>query len=301
VPGNGILSGEIQWDFFRDRPENIRAVPIQYYSCKMSLGKIVTYGGGDSILSPKYAIIRAFCEAWERLWMQVLFNFNDRDRVSPIPTSSNGFAAGRNIDDAKANAKRELIERSAFLTAWQTMKGWNSAKFETVEGRIANISLKRMGWHAKLYTLTTDLPQYRVTVGIITHKKWGAYADAACSHTGNESDSEKKIFRSFLRKTKLADLTKKKASEKLPEFGSPVDHDNFYSNPIHLKAFDFLIGLSNSNTLVNLPNPDLIKFETFAPSANMPCLARAWHHEWPELRWGTTSISGKNTWPHPLA
>lgn len=129
------------------------------------------------------------------------------------------------------------------------------------------------------------------------HDLNGTVFDSKCRP--NAADCELGILESLIRGIVRAEQVDK-IEFNLPEKGDPSDHGQFYSLNENKIAFDFL-NLSESRSLLRLFDFNLIKVNLVYDEGDLPFVARASNENWPELKWGLQSISGKNPFPHPLA
>ncbi len=266
-------------------------MPFSFYQCNMTGWGLNTNGFGISANQLESAQ-KSFAEAWERLWYLKLVN----QSMSGLSiTSSNGFAAGSSSEMATSNAKNELIERVVMINAWSGQSGWSLANPTLLANKIILMALNLKGWDVKIFNIRSNLGTIKACLA--QNVSQGAIFDTTLSL--NDSTAEIKVINSVLKNTFFH---KTVSSYNLPEQGGPQDHRLFYSDAKNLKAFKFLAKVRNNNSdLVVVHNFDKIQMHLIQKAGLFPAVAVAINNYWPELKWGTQSVSGINKWPHPLA
>jgi hypothetical protein len=265
-------------------------LPISVVACRLvGMGHTV-FGYGDSLFYTD-SLTQAFAEAWERLWFELT-----RQHSSD---SSNGFACGATPAAAEDAARAELIERSIYLTAWNTRRGWSPIPTAGIFNHILTSSLEAMGWKLSLFRLSeTKLGD--VICGLGTRPQGGILFDCCYRRPGiSENRVQTKILRSLLR-TALALDHRPVVYAPLPKHGGPSAHQEFYMEPAHSAAFDFLS--AQDSVKLEIGGYEETESRIIADVKNFPCVASASNPRWPRLAWGEESlIVGGNKWPHPLA
>lgn len=287
--------GELKWSIL-SCPTKL--LPISLVECKLTgLGRQVS-GYGHSLMY-RDSLTRAFAEAWERLWVELL-GLDGADGAS-APHSSNGYASGATPFEAEAAARRELIERAVLLTAWNTRKGWRRMSVTGLMNRVLSAALDAQGWSVALFALD-ELRLGSVICGLGTRRHGGAIFDSA--YLGPDLDgamAQSKILRSLLAKAVVLERNPS-AYSPLPERGSPTSHRDFYTEPANLAAFDFIFDRTSRPEPIELGDYDALVSAVRISVAGFPYVASADHPCWPRLSWGRWSIQkGGNEWPHPLA
>jgi hypothetical protein len=275
----------ITWELLK---HSSKFFPFYFYECKMNGFDQTSFGySADKVETA--AIQKAFAEAWERIW---LIHLNKSDPKFSEILNSNGFAAGKTEAMAIKKAKEELIERAVLIEAWQQQRGWNKINIKSFSNKLLAIGLYLKGWKTFIFEINSNAGT--VSTCFILHKKFGAIFDSCFK----AEDAEEKLLTSVI---KNSFFQKAENYPDLPEKGSPESHRQFYSNPVNLKAFDFL--MSNKSKIDSIYLQDLDKlFASLIVSADVfPAVAKAYNNSWAELSWGKQSIKGKNPWPHPLA
>jgi hypothetical protein len=280
------ISIPVKWKFTRYKS---LFMGFHAYSCELEALGLSALGLG-SAESPLIAARKAFAESWERFWM--LKESNDQNKI----ISSNGFAAGATNAQSMRNSRIELVERKIFLDAWKSMQGWRRSSFDKLKHKLLLLNLRARGWDTYLFEISSNLGNLMACLAV--HPNHGAAFDIALSGISNDVDL------SLLRAVSLSTYAlKNQAFAELPNNGRPEDHARFYSQPIHLKAFDFLLKPSSESTFTDLEisNSDSIITKQIVHAGNFPAVAKSYHPTWEPLSWGKVSIKGKNPWPHPLA
>lgn len=251
------------------------------YCCSMKWNGIQARGYGYDI-SPKPAIVKAFCEAWERCC------FKNSDYAT-----TNGFAAGSTELQARVFALKELVEREVLLKSWREKKGWSRHRLNSKRALFLKTFLELNKWDVRTYKVRSSTGYLIASLAI--SEKYGVLFD--CSFSFNMESSKNSELKSLIGICFEIENRTRSYSEKLEP--SPNGHKDFYSNPKNLKAFSFLE--SNCNEVINLEELDEVKYELINPSEKMPVVVRCYHERWNQLEWGIKSIRGENKWPHPLA
>lgn len=294
---NSTRSESITWSFLT---MPLQYAPITLVECKMSGFGISVSGFGDGMLI-KGAMIRAFAEAYERLWMLHLGDeLNDLFGSKGI-TSSNGFAAGPTAESALSNSRGELMERALMIEAWQSMRGWNRYSLTSALSKALAAVLEFHGWKIQTFHLREkDLGS--ALVGIARHPQHGATFDSKWIPANQTAKQvELKLLRSILKIVRKKPVHSSEHSD-FPEKGIPNDQARFYSDLSHCaQAFSFLENSSDQNEVITLSEPEKIISKLVIEATLFPAVAVSAHHNWTPLTWGKQSIRGKNPWPHPLA
>jgi hypothetical protein len=230
-------------------------------------------GYGTALLEED-AIKKARGEAWERLYLQRLA----RERTNIL--SSNGFAAGKTLNQAQSAARLELIERAVLLEAWRSQSGWKEAKL-SFSAHLLAACFNALGWKVRVFELLHQ-GEFRVHAGLAEHPIYGATFDTSAT-LGRDSGTDK-VLKSLLRQISLTQFQseRKMTRETLPAHGKPQDHALFYSNPANRIAFSFL---ESDGAKIPLPftGIDLIQIEQLPTPPGAPFVARATHPDWPAL------------------
>lgn len=98
---------------------------LQVALCQVESSEGLKSTGVGLDLWPKTSTVKAFAEAYERLWLEII-----TQDIVPLPPeaarpkSSSGFAAGRTDHEARIRARGELVERAVMLEAWSSQQGW---------------------------------------------------------------------------------------------------------------------------------------------------------------------------------
>lgn len=284
-----------RWEFIHIP---LAGLPFAYCKCQLfALGLEVTgFGEGFTM---KSAIIKAFCEAWERLWMKMLQTCDNNDSNRRV-TSSNGFAAGSDPSSAILHSKQELVERAILLSSWTDQTGWADHKLLGIGAHALKYLFERRGWAVKTYRIKEN-KLGDILVAIATHPEYGTACDSVyCGQTVGQEAS--KLLRSLGKTIVCLETLPLEPAYFLPDVADPVDHLKYYRNPKRQKAFDFLSKQDRSIESVSLPHHDQVEsILHFGGSAYFPAVASSYNPHWREFTWGSLSIAGSNPFPHPLA
>jgi hypothetical protein len=156
-----------------------------------------------------------------------------------------------------------------------------------------------MGWELSLFRLSeTKLGD--VICGLGKKSRGGILFDCCYRRPGiGENKVQTKVLRSLLRTALVLDRTPVSYTP-LPKHGGPSAHKEFYMEPTHRAAFDFLS--AQESVKLEIGGYEDIESRVIVDIKNFPCVASANNPRWPRLAWGEESlIEGGNKWPHPLA
>lgn len=276
----------VTWSFER---QSRKGLGCAFVVCSMAHGNLRAVGQGYAMVA-RNAMVQAFAEAWERLWV---VHMSGRAAIS----SSNGFAAGKSDAAARDGARGELIERAILQEAWANQRGWCRVPIRSVKAALSEALLERQEWRVRTFELQ-ESKLGDVLVGLAQHYDYGAVLDAAfLGPDADRSATEAKLLRSISRAVAFRSTI---CQFELPIDAEPSDHSRFYSQPASRAAFSFLDAETGPGQL-SLRDPDAISVKLLYPAGSFPAVAMATHVAWPALTWGKSSIRGVNKWPHPLA
>lgn len=263
--------------------------PISLIRCTIESSIGTSTGYGESFF-PKKAIDKSLSEAWERQHLIYIKN-NLPDLRDKTGGYSNGFAAGKNINESRLRAKFELIERYVFIQAWKNMSGWYAHFLLSSRAKVISKLLAVNNWHCRFFELRAN--KYVIIAGLAVHKEYGAVFDSTLNL--NIKLAEIKIILSLIKGISIR--------EKSNEVGAlisddPNSHGKFYGDPKNLVAFNFLNNATTNSISYDIDEDDF-KYIDFKLSPKMPFVSVAWNEKWPPIQWGDNSISGNNQWPHP--
>jgi hypothetical protein len=278
---NSNLSHEkVIWSFIRHTSPLIKC---GFYQCDMQGFDLRSTGYGTDQDSSK-ARLKAFAEAWERLWMIKM-------KGSGLADNSNGWAAGRTENEAVERSKNELIERKLLIDAWKNRIGWRKKTFSQLRNRLISFGLNLRGWKIGLYEIKSNLGD--TTVIIAKDSSKGSICDSAFS----TPEAEQKLLWNIIRNI---EAHKPLIHYDLPLIGNPLDHSKYYSCSKHNEAFDFLNNDSSTKNIL-IEHGEQIESRIVVSPGEFPAIALSFNHQWAPMSWGLQAISGNNPWPHPLA
>lgn len=298
LPASIVGSLSLKWTFSTPKKFSMFSIKPTIVSCKMSTGSFETHGTGES-LSLRSAIIRAFAESWERIWLK----FVAQGMVPGVEgaATSNGFAAGPSDSSALDRARGEIIERAVMLEAWRNMSGWQPLRSLSLVEHVLVSNVERQGWKVQCFLLRSDY-RHVVLAVLATSPKFGAVFD--CVYGGIDKPrraAQRRLITSLGRMTAFAESSVALDDKALPDVGCPADHREFYRKPENLQAFAFLDNPASASGIQNIPQLSSVVVRLLHPAGRFPAVAAAWQRDLPQLNWGSLSIGGKNRWPHPLA
>ena len=278
----------IEWEFTKFVDSYLS---FYFYECRMKgLGE-TSIGYGTS-RNQYNAIQKSFAEAWERLWFKKMTLTEDVE--GEVITSSTGFAAGRNQDEAFAAAKGELIERAVMLAAWESQQGWKQRSTTSLRHLALITAYRLKGWRIILFDIVSNTGSVKACLAL--NKSYGSIFDTCFMFTNEQAET--KVMQSVI---KNIFFQKKIDNYILPQIGYPEDHRIFYADVRNAEAFNFMLDSRDSNKSFVLDSVDKVQIQLIHEADNFPAVAYARNTYWPEIKWGAQSIRGKNKWPHPLA
>jgi ribosomal protein S12 methylthiotransferase accessory factor len=185
----------------------------------------------------------------EPVWVPALptyFNFEVCQHELFCQVSSNGLAAGANVEDAALRALFELIERDAFMLTWLCQLPARRIEIdESVDAGVREVvrQLGERGADLECYLLDgTDLDIPAVMcLALGDGNRWPAVSVALACHL----DPRIALRKAILEQGHVGPyLTRITPTQKVPETAADVhtleDHAAFYFSPDRLAAFDFI-------------------------------------------------------------
>ncbi|MBI4925719.1 MAG: YcaO-like family protein [Bdellovibrio sp.] len=169
-----------------------KLMPISLSLCEIKGLGYSAFGSGESFWL-KHAFEKAFAESWERLCLSYLSNHANK-KLSEHISSSNGFAAGRDVKQALKNSREELIERAVFMNAWKHQIGWNPYALHKIQSKMIEKLFNKFEWKFKFFKIT-DQHLGSVLTGFAFHSSFGCVFD--CCYNGEDKISELKVIRSL--------------------------------------------------------------------------------------------------------
>lgn len=258
-----------------------------------------SFGWGDGLTATS-ALRRAYAEAWERLVIQWISTQVDA-------SSSNGFAAGPNVNLATQAATNEWNERACVLHAWREQRGWNSTTIKNPLARILHRLVLSHGWRVDYYLVQSKLnlsetaTENTVTClcGVAFHEELGIVFDSVVQDQSPWA-VETKLIRSLIRQISIQTGRIIDLNWHMPFSGHPNDHANYYRNPSRSLAFAFMKQATAKAALTGEIDAPKINF-LLPHTPVVPAVAYVRGSPQDELHWGTQSIRGINSFPHPIA
>ncbi len=285
---------EITWRFSKI----VFGKKFLYMQCKLSCCGQEFFGYGDSFIQ-KNATIQAFAEAVERFVFsssKQLF----KELFDIKVTSTNGFAAGRTVDEAIYRAYGELVERAVLLKSWQIPNTWVAIQEKNYLLKIAKIVFWFQGWHLQVFS-AESLDQDRVFVAFASHKIYGIVFDSVFCDVKKANASLKKLLTSLFKGIFRNQKQNIPKDWHFPVKGEPLDHWKFYRLPENIKAFGFIEASKEKKDFIELPRKDESRAFIIDIHKELPFVAYCCNANWPHLSWGRCSMSIDQKWPHPLS
>lgn len=175
--------------------------------------------------------------------------------------TSNGLAAGPDVEFATLNALCELVERDAFLITWMNKLPAPEIDFAGVDGLAADIRnhYAAFGTNVRSFNVTTDLPIYvMMSIALDTTGK----GPAATVGLGCSLDPGAALLKSLLEvcQTHPGEVRRFKdgpPTDRLQRYEDVItllDHSAFLMIPQHLSEFSFLLDNGRRVSIADLPN-----------------------------------------------
>lgn len=289
---------KLKWEF---NNLNTSFIPLFLVECQITDNTGMYSKGYGDVFNPFEARLISFYEAFER-YILVRKLTLDNDFNTKV-FSSNGVAAGKNEIEAIDSSKNELIERKAVIDAWTSKSGWSKYVYKSKFVDIIKFFLETMDWNLNFYAIHVN--SGFVLTSVLSNLKNGFLFDSKYVPKSKEVFVEKKLTTSMLKLYSMA-INRKRNNDiisELPETGGPEDHFNYYLNSQNLDAISFLenIEVLTKGTLFL---DDVDKIESvilFRGNELLPSVAISMNKSWLPLLWGSQSIKGRNSWPHPIA
>jgi ribosomal protein S12 methylthiotransferase accessory factor len=186
----------------------------------------------------------------ERVWVPALptyFNFEACHHEFFCHVSSNGLAAGADVDDAALRAVFELLERDAFMITWLCQLPARRIEIDdTIEPGVQEVlrQVRRRGAEIELYLLDgteIDVPVVMCLALGDTSKSLPAVGVSLSCHL----DPRVAVRKAVLEQAHVGSyLTRLVAQGKVPATPADVqtldDHAAYYFTPERLPIFDFI-------------------------------------------------------------
>jgi ribosomal protein S12 methylthiotransferase accessory factor len=177
------------------------------------------------------------------------------------PSTSNGLAAGFELEDAVLRGLYELIERDGFLVNWMNRLSAPEVEFPVNHGLPGSIRMhyQRFGVKVCVFNLSTDLPAYVMMAIALDATGEGP---AAVVGLGCHLDPDVALLKSLLelcqvRPSETRRYRAERPGERLKRYEdvqSLEDHSAFLSTKERLGEFDFLLETGRKQKLGDLPN-----------------------------------------------
>jgi len=200
----------------------------------------------------------------EPVWVPALpayFNFEACHHEFFCHVSSNGLAAGADVDDAAMRALFELIERDAFMLTWLCqLPSRRIVLDDMLEPGVAEVvrQMKQRGAEVELYLLDgTDLDMPVVMCLALGEGALPAVSVALSCHL----DPRVAVRKSILEQAHVGPYLMRQVAEmKVPATPADVqtldDHAAYYFTPERLPIFDFIRNTDRSIRYADLPQAD---------------------------------------------
>lgn len=185
---------------------------------------------------------------------------NDMD-VYFCPPTSNGLAAGPQLEDAILAGLYELIERDSFLITWFNQLPALEVEIPIsaeVETRFLR-HYRRFGIDARVFQLPTDMPAHVMLAVLIDGN---GHAPAIVVGLGCHSDPRIALRKALFETAQVhpgeveraADAAYTQRLSAYEDVRTLEDHSAFFAAPEHIHEFDFLLNRGVRKSLDKLPN-----------------------------------------------
>lgn len=185
------------------------------------------------------------------------------DRPEDVLTmsTSNGLAAGPNLEFAILNGLCELVERDGFLITWMNKLPAPQVEFSAMGGLAPSISAHyaKFGTDMRVFNCTTDLPIYVMMAIALDQTGQGP---AALVGLGCHLDPRVAVLKSMLEicqghGAEIQRYKDKPPGERLKTYEDVRtlnDHSAFLMSPERLGEFSFLFDDGRRQSIADLPN-----------------------------------------------
>jgi len=175
--------------------------------------------------------------------------------------TSNGLAAGPNLEFAILNGLCELVERDGFLIHWMNRLPAPEVDFSEVRGLAADIRdhYESFGTRIRVFNLTTDIPIYVMMCVALDQTGEGP---AAMVGLGCNLDPKAALLKSLLEicqthpgeARRFKEGSPEKRPNKYEDVISLMDHSAFLMAPERLHEFSFLLDHGRHQSIESLPD-----------------------------------------------
>jgi len=177
------------------------------------------------------------------------------------PATSNGLAAGPDVDSAVLHGLYELVERDAFLITWMNHLPVPEIDFSTAEGLAGSIPrhYARFGIKVRVFNLSMDLPVYTMMALAIDAS---GESPAALVGLGCHLDPRIALTKALLEICQIRPGESRRYRDEPPaerlkryqDVRTLEDHSAFASIPERLGEFSFLLENCRHQRLTDLPD-----------------------------------------------
>jgi ribosomal protein S12 methylthiotransferase accessory factor len=175
--------------------------------------------------------------------------------------TSNGLAAGPNLEFAILNGLLELVERDGFLITWMNKLPAPQVTFSALTGLASSITehYERFGTEIRVYNVSTDLPIY-VMMALALDKT--GEGPAVMAGLGCHLDPRVALTKSLLEICQVHASEKKRFQDSPPaerlksyeDVHTLDDHSAFLMVPERIGEFAFLLENGRTQLIEDLPN-----------------------------------------------
>jgi len=176
-------------------------------------------------------------------------------------STSNGLAAGPNLEFAILNGLYELVERDGFLITWMNKLPAPQIDYSEMGGLAASIGAhyEKFGTEVRVYNVSTDLPIYVMMAIALDRTGQGP---AGLVGLGCHLDPRVAVLKSLfeicqIHPGEVHRFKDKPASERLKSYEDVHtlnDHSAFLMDPERIGEFAFLLENGRRQTIEDLPS-----------------------------------------------
>lgn len=268
--------------------------PVHLIKCEIRGFGLVAEGYGDDLFITK-AFKKSFAESWERLWM---FKYDLNSDISI--ENSNGFAAGRTIEESILNSRMELIERKIFIDNWCRFNSWIPYSLKNNRNKILKYILESNQFKIHLFEIKINKGIF--LIGCSQNR--GLYFDSIYSENKSEKNTENKLLSSLFRSMWKDALYKNTDAVSLDELSLSSQIENhllFYLDKKNHRVIDEIYETDKTNEIFYLEDINYIKSEILTKANLFPAVCISRNTKWRNINWGKDSFVNKDDkWPHPL-
>ncbi len=203
-------------------------------------------------------------ELWIPASLTFLNYFGDAPQEYLCPSTSNGLAAGPDLESALLSAFYELAERDAMIINWMNRLPAARVNCEALGGQSQTIirHYRRSGIEVIVFHLATDIPIPVMMAMAIDRSDFGGRGPAAAAGLGCDLDPAQAVRKSLLelcqvRPGEAAKFAARSPGERLHSYQQVrtlEDHSSFFAAPERIGELSFLLDNRRTGSPAEIAN-----------------------------------------------